>query len=141
VNTFRCKHFRLEELVGPEIFKTYGDRCWELLRVGILVTIDTLQERYGKIVINDWLWSGQFHESGLRDPMTPTGAARSQHKFGGAFDLKFKTTTPIEVQKDILTHPENTPLLTTMENAAATVTWLHVDDRNHNQPGIWVVNP
>ena len=139
---YRCEHFLLQELVGPEIFKARGDRCWEMLNPALLRTLDLLRKRYGPLTINNWESAGPFQESGMRDFDTPTGAKFSMHKFGCAADLKPKNISPEEMQKDILLHAADYPLLTCMENAAITRTWLHVDVRNHNQPQqIWIVNP
>lgn len=141
MNTYRPKHFILQELVGPEIFKARGERCWEMLSSGMLITSDALQEKFGTIIVNDWHDGGPFHESGLRDWKTATGAEWSMHKLGRALDWKFKNVDPQEVSAYIIAHPEEYSYLTTLENAAITKTWLHGDDRNHNQPRIWIVNP
>lgn len=141
MNTYRPEHFKLQELVGPEFYTRWGERSWEWLQVPSLMTIDAIRKRYGAVTINTWADGGQFHESGLRDFATATGAGYSQHKFGGAFDLKFGAIAPTEVFDELLAHPEYAPMLTTMEDARITKTWLHVDCRNHGRPGIWVVQP
>ena len=139
---YRCDHFLLQELVGPDLFKARGERCWEMLDPALLRVIDQLRKRYGTITINDWHTGGPFKESGARDFATKTGAQYSMHKLFKAADMKFKTDDPQAVQKDILANAGDFPLLTCMENAAATKTWLHGDTRNHNQETqIWVVNP
>ena len=63
------------------------------------------------------------------------------HKKGGANDCEFKNATPKEVFIYILAHPDEFPLLTTLEDVDKTVFWLHFDVRNHGREGIWVVNP
>ncbi|CAB4223380.1 hypothetical protein UFOVP1670_35 [uncultured Caudovirales phage] len=141
INTYRCRHFKLQELVGPAMFKTRGDRAWEMLDSGILITSDQLRDKFGAITINNWEEGGPFKESGLRDWDTSTGAQYSMHKMGKATDWKFQAADPQEVQAYVIAHPEEFPYLTTMENAAITKTWLHGDTRNHNQNRIWVVNP
>jgi hypothetical protein len=139
---YHCEHFTVQELVGPEIFKARAERCWEMLDPALLKVIDQLRKRYGAITINNWQAGGPFSESGLRDPMTTTGAKYSMHKLGRAADLKFQAGDPREVQADLLERPTDFPLLTCMEDAKATLTWLHVDTRNHQQDRqIWIVNP
>lgn len=141
----KTKHFRLEELVAPEIFAARGQRAWELLRPDMLPMLDLFRERHGPIIINDYLWSGPYKESGLRLPNTATGAQWSMHKFGGAFDLKFESRTTDEVFADLKAHPEIYTAVTTVENINATrgntKDWLHVDCRNSGRPDLWVVNP
>jgi hypothetical protein len=141
MNTYRPKHFALVELVGPDIFKERGDRCWELLQPAALMTLDALRDKFGPITVNDWFAGGKYSESGLRQFDTTTGAKYGMHKYGGADDCKFKLVSPIEAFNYILAHPSEFPLLTTMEDATQTVTWLHFDVRNHGREGIWVVNP
>lgn len=138
---YRPKHFALHELVGPAVFAERGERAWELLRPGALMALDALREKFGPITVNNWKSGGQYKESGLRDFGTSTGAKYSMHKYGGAFDCKFKDYTPKEVAAYILAHPQEFPTLTCIENPDSTPTWLHIDDRNHGQAGIWVVNP
>jgi hypothetical protein len=141
MNSFRPKHFALVELVDEAIFRERGDHAWELLRPDALQTLDRLRDVFGPITINDWFTGGSFRESGLRLPATGTGAKWSMHKYGGAFDCKFKDTTPAAASAYILSKPEEFPLLMTLENVEKTVTWLHFDVRNHSREGIWVVEP
>ena len=137
-----CRHFQLAELVPPAVLNARGEHAWELLDAALLETIDLIRDRYGPITINNWQAGGTFGESGLRLPGTATGALWSQHKYGRAADLKFANAVPKDVQADILAHAEHYPRLTCMEDAAKTVTWLHVDVRNHQQPmQIWIVQP
>lgn len=139
---YRCKHFIIQELVGPDVFTARGERAWELLDAGMLQMLDRLRDKFGTCVINNWHKGGSFKESGLRDFGTSTGAKYSMHKFGGGFDLKFGQHTAKEVFDYVLAHPDEFPFITAMENVLATKTWLHVDGRNHNQQSqIWVVNP
>ncbi len=140
--SYRCDHFDIRELVGPDVFAKRGMLAWDLMDAELLRTLDQLRKRYGVITINNWADGGTFKESGLRDPLTTTGAVWSMHKFGRAADLKFKDVSAMDVQEDVLAHPDLFPLLTCMENAEATKTWLHVDTRNHSQQQqIWIVNP
>lgn len=139
--SYRTKHFALQELVSPEVYKARQDLAWDLLRPGALVALDALRDRYGRIVVNNWNAGGPLKESGLRGWECETGARWSMHRFGGAFDLKFGSVTPQEVFRDILAHPEQFPQITTLEDVAVTPTWLHFDVRNHARGGIWVVRP
>ncbi|MDR2240057.1 MAG: hypothetical protein LBE33_06390 [Zoogloeaceae bacterium] len=141
MNTYRPEFFRIEELVTPAIYSARGERAWELLQARALVTLDQLRKRFGPITVNNWHIGGAYKESGLRDYNTPTGAALSQHKFGGAFDCKSRNVTPEEMHSYILSHPSEFPYLTTLEDVAYTPSWLHFDGRNHDRNQIWVVKP
>lgn len=138
---YRCKHFILQELVGPEIFQARGERAWELLQPAILITLDRVHDLFGAVTVNNWHAGGDFKESGLRNFNTLTGALYSMHKYGGAMDMKFRTVTPEEVSKYLLEHRTDFPELTCLENAEITKTWLHADCRNHSKSWIVVVNP
>jgi len=138
---YKPKYFDIEELVSPEIFSVRGQRAWELLDTYALVTLDQLRERFGKIRINDWHWDGQFKYSGLRPEGGTTGNWWSQHRFGRAFDCKPKDITPQEMHAAILATPDKFPHIRALEAIVATPSWVHFDCRNHERPGIWVVNP
>ena len=138
---YRPRYFGLEELVAPEIFKARGERAWVLLDVYALVTLDQLRERFGKMTVNDWHWGGKFKDSGLRHESSTTGKWWSQHRFGRAFDIKPKDTTPQEIHVAILSDPDKFPHLRVLEAIAATPTWVHWDTRGHTRSSIWVVKP
>ena len=139
--TYTPIHFKVQELVDPEIYRARGARALELLNPYVLEDIDTLRDELGSITINDWLWGGKYKESGLRRHDTSTGAQWSMHKFGGAFDLKFKDVTVREAAELILSRAWKG--ITTIENPDATPTWLHIDGRNHRHvnAGILIVDP
>lgn len=138
---YRPQHFALHELVPPSIYRSRGERAWELLDPRALITLDQLRDRLGPITVNDWYWGGQYNESGLRSLTTKTGAKLSQHRFGRADDCKFADATPREVADYVLAHADEFPYLTTIEDPDATPTWFHFDVRNHDKRGIWIVNP
>ena len=129
------KNFDLRELVHPEIYKVVGDRSFDFLNPLLPITIQALRDEFGPIVINDWLWDGEFVNSGLRYPMSQFGAKLSAHKFGTAADLKFLDADPIQVQAYIHSHPEDYLYITRLEDANITKTWLHVEvgDRRSNE--------
>ena len=137
----KCKHFLIEQLVGPDIHSARGESAWELLDANLLTTLDQLYEVFGPITINNWHTGGNFKESGLRSFTTKTGAALSQHKYGRAADCKPVKVTPQFMYAEILKDPSRFPLLTTMEDIASTPTWVHCDVRNNGAPGIRIVKP
>lgn len=137
----RQKSFILQELVDPEIHKARGERAWELLDPRALITLQALRDALGPCVVNNWHASGPFKESGLRDFRTGTGAMYSQHKYGRAFDCKFKSVTPAEALAYVQEHRDDFRHLTVIENVNATPTWFHFDVRYTGRPTIWMVSP
>lgn len=138
---YRCQYFKLQELVHPNIYSKWGDRAWEFLDPRILQSADQLREYFGPITINDWHTGGEHVDSGLREWGSTTGALWSQHKFGRALDLKFKTTTPIGAASIIQSQPLRFPMITTIEDVAKTITWLHIDCRNNPDNSLRIVEP
>jgi len=137
----RSRWFKLPELVDPIIHQDLGERAWELLEPDALRMLDGLREKFGRLVVNDWYAGGRFSESGLRRCDTTTGAKWSQHKYGRAFDVKPKDATPQEMFVYVLDHQHEFPLLACVENVGKTITWLHVDTRNHSEQSIRVIEP
>lgn len=138
---YKPRWFETHELVYPEAWIERGDKALELMDDRILKTADDLRDRFGKITVNNYEWGGQYKESGLRSFTTVTGAKWSQHRFGRAIDCKFAYSAPEEVYDYIRANPEEFPGITTLENIEATPTWLHVDCRCNQVPGIRIVNP
>jgi len=121
------KYFRLEECVSKKVFDRFGQRAWEFFDDRALITQDALRERYGKIIINDWLWGGHFDSRGFRAPDDTDGAEFSAHKRGQAFDSIFQDVTAEEVRQDILKNPNLFPYINAIE---AGISWFHQDCRN-----------
>ena len=84
-----CKHFKIQELVPPEVFKIRGEKAWELLDERALITLDAIRNRYGTTIVNDYDNGGKRKWSGLRTSESPYFSPYSQHTFGRAFDCVF----------------------------------------------------
>jgi hypothetical protein len=119
------KYFKIQELVSPDVYAARGQLAWEMLDTNMLITLDQLHEHYGVMTINNWLWGGSRHWSGLRTPECPEGAKYSQHRYGRAADILFKTVTAEQVRQDIISG--KFPLITSIETGTS---WLHFDTRN-----------
>jgi hypothetical protein len=145
--SYRPKHFALNELVPPDVIASRGEQAWQLMDERILRGADWLREKFGPCVINGKFGGKGFTESGLRNPLTTTGARWSQHKFGRAVDLKFLRVNVKEVYDYILANQPEARAngITTVENINATPSWLHCDCRllpeTFPSNGILVVNP
>jgi hypothetical protein len=124
------KNFSAQELVDKIVITSRGISAIQLIDIRIVNVAQWLRDYLGEeIVINNWNTGGPYHESGLRDPFSKTGAKWSQHKFGRALDLKFEKTTPEAVRQIIRDNWETLKALglTTIEKD--TPTWVHIDCR------------
>jgi hypothetical protein len=145
--SYRPKYFALNELVPPDVIQARGEQAWQLMDERILRGADWLREKFGPCVINGKFGGKGFTESGLRNPLTTTGARWSQHKFGRAVDMKFLKVNVKEVYDYILANQPEARAngITTVENINATPSWLHADCRllpeTFPSNGILVVNP
>ena len=129
---YKCKHFLIEELVPPQVFKDRGQKAWQLLDDRMLMTIDRLREKYGSMTINSWKWGGDREWSGLRTSDSPYYSKYSQHSFGKAFDIIFKNVTAEKVRQDILANPDKFEF-EYINSLELGVSWLHIDSRNSNR--------
>lgn len=137
------KYFLAQELVTPDVYGLRKERSYELFDGAALDSLIALREKFGPITVNNWHAGGTYKESGLRDPLTKTGALFSQHKFGRAFDCKFHGVTVQEVFDFIIKHHNEFPYITTLEDIKFTAPggWLHFDTRNNQAKGIRIVRP
>ncbi|MBI9080853.1 MAG: hypothetical protein JEY79_14080 [Pseudodesulfovibrio sp.] len=139
---YKCEHFQIKELVPPDLFEEYKDRqhiLWQQFDVRALMTLDALRERFGSATVNNWKWGGKRTLSGWRPDNCTTGAKRSQHKRGAAFDLKFKNTSAHSVRKELFQADAQggqfgMPCfrhITCIEDFPG-MSWFHFDVRNHD---------
>lgn len=144
------KYFKLQEFFPRDFFnRTYpilGNRMWQLIDNRVLWTADMLRNRFGTMIVNDWLWrknSGHQYR-GFRPFDCPIGAEFSQHKWGRALDCKF-TEVKTEKVRDQIAYSDygdfiEYKYITTVEIG---ITWLHFDVRNHamSKHGIKLITP
>ncbi|AFN37522.1 hypothetical protein pp2_289 [Vibrio phage phi-pp2] len=143
---YKCKHFKIQELVTPQMHAAWGERCWSLFDDRLLRTLDALRERFGPCTINDWSWGGSFKYSGFRDENFYGSTqkyldSRSQHKYGRAADCKFRNNTADQVRKYILENPEEFPYVKFIECSplanGTSMSWVHIDVRNSEDVQCW----
>lgn len=138
---YRPTSFVLQELVPPPIYSRMGDAAWVLLNENALRSLQALRDKFGPITINNWHTGGACKESGLREAGTKTGAPKSAHKRGEAFDCKPKACTVREMYDYVLSHEDEFPLIRRVENIQYTKTWFHFDVVEHPGAGIKVFMP
>ena len=126
---YKCKYFKIHELVPKQVFEDRGEKAWELLDERLLITLDRLRNRYGRMTVNNYYWGGGREWSGLRTPDSPYYSKYSQHSFGRGADSLFKDVTVDEVRQDILNNPDD-PCFEFINSLELGVNWLHFDVRN-----------
>lgn len=165
--TPNSRYFRAEEFFPPEVIsenKTSSGKVnssiWRIFDWRVLWTGEKIREKFGTMVINDYLWGGVNRYRGFRpwscildtDHYIKTGIAKatfssftSQHCFGRAIDCKFKKYSAEEIREDIRDKEERGLLdnsiykyITCVEDG---VSWLHFDTRSWIRPTggiLWV---
>ena len=126
---YKCEYFAIHELVPRNVFHGRGEKAWELLDERLLITLDKLRVRYGRMTVNNYYWGKSREWSGLRTTDSPFYSAFSQHTFGRAADCLFESKTAEEVRQDILTNPESNDFKL-IGSVELGVSWLHFDVRN-----------
>lgn len=122
---YKCEHFKIFEIVPPELMSLPEDYLWELFDEDILIVIDRLREALGRpIIINNWKSGGQFKWRGYRTNSCKIGAKKSPHRIGKGLDCDVKGMTAQQVRDYIISHQQMFPEITRME---ADVNWLHID--------------
>jgi len=144
---YQCEHYGLEELYPQRFFGRNKSKInlWKLWDERILKTFDMLKMTYSPddpVLINDWLWGGNFQYSGFRPFTCPEGAEFSMHKWFKAGDLKFSNYDVQKIIKDIKKDPFAEPFqyITCIE-VGKEITWLHVDSRNWDKEkdGLFII--
>ncbi len=128
---YKCKHFKIYELVDPVTYEKYGEGAWKFFDIDILVLADALRERYGPCTVNDWFWGGKFIYSGYRPSSCRIGAKMSLHRFFRALDMKFKNISAAKVRKGIRDDMGYWEVMG-LKRVENKVNWLHIDTANVN---------
>lgn len=127
---YKCKHFRIEELVPQETFYAHWGASWSFLNPHALMALDSIRELFDcPVTVNNWLWGGHFNYRGLRPKDCSIGADYSQHRLGNAFDCDVKGHTAEEVRETILASKDLFGIQH-INCIEADVNWLHFDCRN-----------
>ena len=146
---YKCKYFKIQELVCPHVYKKYGDKAWEFFSEELLKDLDTVREVLGvPIIINNWHIEGQYKESGNRCQFCSIVAKKiankelnmSMHNLYQAFDLKPKGLEIKKAVEMILDNVHRFKVIKRIENPDYTSTWLHIDTKGHHK-GIRIFNP
>ena len=128
------EHFLIQEFINPETFNKEGEKSLELIDKRLIDIAEFIHNDLGKpVTINNWHVGGQYHESGLRDSNTGTGAKKSAHKEGKAIDVKVKGMGGEEWYEYV---KKNAKALYDLglrriEDKSIATTWCHMDTKEH----------
>jgi len=136
------KYFDLRELIPKEIYDKLGDDSTRFINKQIPIVLDFFRDYFAhKIIINDWLYGGEFNYSGFRPSSCKVGAELSSHKLGCAMDLKFDGIKDyksiIQTIKDNWYSVFKKCGVTAIEEG--TEGWLHVSTEWTNKPGLVII--
>lgn len=147
-------YFQIHELVSSEVYYTRGEKAWQLFDFRALKTLEWLRENIGSCTVNDWKWGGDLSQSGLRTyefymqdgfTMKPQALEKlsdsfTQHKYGRAFDCKFRDSDAESVRQWIKDnwHKSGFDWAITLEEG---VSWVHFDVRNQPENIVYSFKP
>lgn len=136
---YKPKHFGLKELLPQTFYNTnykkYDGKLWYILfDERLLMTIDNIREKFGKMIVNDWAYGGNNNYRGYRPLKCKVGATLSQHRFGRACDLIPQETTANEIRDYIITNQNKEPWKH-IGGLEMGISWLHIDIRARDITG------
>ena len=133
----KSKSFKIQELVPLSIVGLFHeDVLWNMIDDKLIKSIDKVKEVFpkGSIIVNNYLWSGDRNQSGIRTKNSKYYSEGSMHSVGKAVDMIFTAYTVDEVREYILANQQEFPLIGGLELAS----WLHVDVRSRRKGKIFM---
>ena len=141
-HNYKTKNFIIQELVTPRTYAKLGEHAFKMFDEKVLQSLDNLRTDYGKALkINDWSRGGRYSESGLRDIHTSTGASKSSHKFGYAFDLKHYDESDVKPLQEFVKKFGATYGIKRVEVFSHTPSWCHIEFTRDFVESIYFFNP
>jgi len=146
--SYRCKYFKLNELVSPAVYSHFGTFAWKFLNQGMLRDLDLLRDLWDNpLIINNYAWGGSYKESGLRCNTDSIVKAKkkpylSAHCLGLGFDIKPEDIKQVsELYKFIRLNFHKFSTISRMENINSTPSWVHIDGLGDRENQIIIFNP
>lgn len=151
---YKCRHFKIYELVDPDTYKQFGQMCWKFFNNRALEALDLSRDVFGPLTVNDWKWGGNFMWSGLRTPDSPVWTNMSAHGRGCAFDVKSKEWSGTAMRTMIRTEKSLGGSSLGVDKVAkiqrikqlineielSTVSWMHIA-RTNREKFKWIPKP
>lgn len=141
------RHFILQELVCPHIFKKFERQAWSFLDDRLLQTLDLLRDQFNKpVYVNNWDIGGTYDERGYRciqcsivqDAIKHNILYASAHTRAQGVDFEVKGMSVIEVRQWIIGNPSVLPYPIRLEKNAPT--WNHLDVCNTGKNKVELFN-
>ena len=131
---YKCKYFKLQELVSPIVYNHYGDFAWSFFDENILRDLDKIRERFGQaITINTWLYGGNTMQCGFRSNMDKmvkdkTTLYCSAHCMGKAFDLHCSDNVKLfDLIYKMINNGELSAIKRLESRQSTKDGWVHID--------------
>ena len=139
---FKCRYFRLQELVPPDVYNKYKDFAWRFFDEDILKDLDTIREHHGAITINNWSFGGNLRNCGFRSNLYEnTNLYCSAHLMGKAFDLHSINNKKLYTDINQLFNSGKLKAIKRIESPLSTkYGWVHVDECPTNTTQLEVFN-
>lgn len=138
---YKCKHFKIQELVSPQVYQKYGEFCWRFFSDNFKKDLDTIREYHGHgITINDWVFgSKNFTQCGFRSNLDPLVRGKntlycSAHCMGKAVDMH-SSNSNLKLYNDVVALKKAGKLLaiSRLESRNSTKDgWVHADEFPNN---------
>lgn len=125
---YKCEYFKAYELVPEQLYKLRGEKALELLDRELLVALDFVREKLGKVTVNTWKSGGVFQYRGIRTPECPQYSVTSQHSYGKGVDFDVADMTAAEVNQWLIDN-RNEPQLRAISFIEMGMNWTHMDTR------------
>ena len=138
---YRSRHFKIEELVSPQILDILAPECaWRLIPQGIMQDLDSLRDKHGyPITING---AGNT-QCGVRAKNCTIGAPNSDHKLVRPFIYAWDLHSPqLKALTQLVIECHSDYGIFRIEDPAKTSGWLHVTMFDGiNVPKFEIFNP
>ncbi len=128
LDSSKCDHFDIEELICPEILYVCSEIvCWRLISNFAKRGLDRLRDDLGQAIYINSVSHG-FYYSGVRNIDCKIGAKYSKHKEGTTFDLKTFDKEALIVLYDLIIANWKDYSVVRLEDPELTMKrgWLHV---------------
>lgn len=138
---YKCRNFKIYELVPPNIYKKSGEKAWLLFDDRILWTIDAIHDELSrtnkrkiKMYVNNWKWGGLLKGRGYRQRPMWKWWGMSQHYSGRAIDFHIDGISSGLIRKWIINNRNKLDCLKYIRGVEDFdgMSWVHVDVRNHD---------
>lgn len=131
---YKCKHFKIQELVSKLVYDRFKDFAWSFFDENVLKDLDTIRDYHKMpITINNWHLGGSLSQCGFRSNRDPLVASKntlycSAHMMGKAFDLHSGNVKKLYADIEALYTAGKLKAITRIESAKSTKwAWCHID--------------